>query len=180
MLETIVKDKITLTMLEMRHAHEMYDFIVRNKEFFIEWIPFVSKMHSLQDMERLMKNNLERYIQGLGLYYTLWENKTLIGYVLAREIDNEAKWAEIGYMIDKQYTGRGIIKASCTRLMNYLFDEMHMDKIVICCADENEASKALARTLGFTLEGILRNHFVVNGTIRNMCYYGVLQEEYTR
>jgi ribosomal-protein-serine acetyltransferase len=180
MLETTLKDDITIKMLEMRQSHEMYDFIVRNKDFFIDWIPFVSQIHSLHDIERLMKKNLERYIQGLGLYYTLWENNTLIGYVLAREIDKEAKWAEIGYMVDEQYTGRGIMKESCIRLINYLFDDVNMDKIVICCTDDNEKSKALAIKLGFTLEGNIRNHFVVNNKIRNMLYYGLLKEEYTR
>ena len=180
MLETTVQDEITLTGLDMRHAQNMYDFIVRNKAFFIEWIPFVSRIHRLQDMETLIKTNLERSAQGLGLYYTLWDHTTLIGYILARDIDREAKWAEIGYMIDKQYAGRGIIKASCIRLMKHLFNELHMDKVVICCTDDNAASQALAHTLGFTLEGTLRNHFVVNGTLRNMSYYGILREEYSR
>lgn len=179
-LSNIVQDEIILTMLEMRHVHELYAFIERNKAFFIEWIPFVSHIHSLQDMENLIQNNLERSRRGLGLYYTLWEHNTLIGYVLVRDIDHDAKWAEIGYMIDKEYAGRGIIKAACTQLMTHLFDELGMDKIVICCADENEPSKALASSLGFTLEGVLRNHLVVNGTVRNTCYYGMLHEEYAR
>lgn len=180
MPSTIVKDEIILTTLEMHQVHELYNFVERNKAFFIDWIPFVSHIQSLQDMEKLIKNNLERSRQGLGLYFTLWEHNKLIGYVLARDIDHEAKWAEIGYMIDKEYAGRGIIKIACTQLMTHLFDELHMKKIVICCADENESSKALASTLGFTLEGVLRNHLVVNGTVRNTCYYGMLHEEYTR
>ena len=178
MLETTLKDEITIKMLEMRQSEEMYDFITRNREFFIEWIPFVSKIHSLSDIEVLIKNNLERYVQGIGLYYTLWDREKIIGYFLAREIDNEAKWAEIGYAIDESYAGRGLIKRSCLKLIDYLFNALDMDKIVICCAEENEKSKALAEKLGFTLEGNLRNHFVVNGTVRNMLHYGLLKEEY--
>jgi ribosomal-protein-serine acetyltransferase len=180
MLKTIVKDEITLTMLEMRHAQAMYDFVERNRDFFIEWIPFVSKTHSREDLEKLIQHNLQRYTQGLGLYYVLWDQTTLIGYVLAREIDTEAGWAEIGYMIDERYARRGIVKTCCIRLMNYLFDELEMEKIVICCVDANVASRALAERFGFTLEGTLRNHFVANGAVKNMCYYGLLKTEYER
>ena len=179
MLETTLRDNITIRMLDPRQSAAMYDFVVRNREFFIHWIPFVSKTKSVDDIEALITGNLERYVAGQGLFYTLWDATTMIGYVLAREIEQDAKWAEIGYMIDEKYTGRGIIKESCGRLIRHLFDELNMEKIVICCTGDNTRSVSLAMKLGFTLEGNIRNHFVVNGTVRNMLYYGLLRSERT-
>ncbi|MCP4180203.1 MAG: GNAT family N-acetyltransferase [bacterium] len=153
---------------------------MRNRKFFINWIPFVSKIQSLHDVEEFIKKNLDRYIQGLGIYYTLWDNTKIIGYVLVREIDEDAKWAEIGYMIDEQYTGQGIIKAFTTRIITYLFDTINMNKIVICCDETNKKSQAFPNKLGFKLEGNIRNHFVVNGIARNTLYYGLLKEEYKK
>jgi len=178
MLEMNLKDKIKIKILEMRQSQEMYDFVMENREFFINWIPFVSKIHSIDDIKALIKKSLEKYIQGLGLFYSLWDNDKMVGFVLVREIDKEAKWAEIGYMIDEQYTGKGIIKAYSIKMINYLFDSLKMDKITICCDEQNESSKALAIKLGFTLEGNLRNHIVINDSIRNMYCYGLLKEEY--
>lgn len=54
-----------------------------------------------------------------------------------------------------------------------------MEKIVICCNDDNVASLAVARKLGFTLEGVIRNHFVVNGRVRSMASLGLLKSEWT-
>jgi RimJ/RimL family protein N-acetyltransferase len=50
---------------------------------------------------------------------------------------------------------------------------------VICCNDDNQASIAMAKKLGFQLEGNIRKHFVVNGKIRNMLYFGLLKEEWS-
>ena len=138
----------------------------------------MSKTTSVDDAKALIRRCMERYAAGVGLFYTLWDGPAMIAHVLAREIEREAKWAEIGYMIDEAYAGRGIIKESCIALIRHLFDEYGMDKIVICCTDDNEKSKALAERLGFSLEGTIRNHFVVNGTVRNMLHYGLLKSEW--
>ncbi len=177
MVHGTLRSGITIKMLDVGQSEAMFDFIERNRAFFVNWIPFVSKTAGIGDVDALIARNLARYAEGLGLFYTLWDGPSMIAYVLAREINREAKWAEIGYMIDEAYAGRGIVKDSCIALMRHLFHEHGMDKIVICCAADNEKSKALAARLGFTLEGTIRNHFVVNGTVRDMLYYGLLQSE---
>ena len=165
-------------MLDGGQAQALYDLVERNRAFFVDWIPFVSKTTDVSDVEALIRRCLERFAAGEGLFFTLWDGSTMVAHVLAREIDREAKWAEIGYMIDEAYTRRGIIKESCTMLIRHLFDEQRMDKIVICCSDDNERSKALAARLGFVLEGTIRNHFVVNGAVRSMLHYGLLKSEW--
>jgi len=178
MLEEVLIDDITIKMIDMKQAGEMYDFVKRNREFFINWIPFISKIHNLNDMNTFIRKNLEKYIDGFGLFYTLWDNDKMIGYVLAPNIDPIAKWAEIGYMIDEKYIGRGIIKAFSKKIIKYLFDSYGMNKVVICCAEENKGSRGLAEKFGFKLEGKLRQDIVINGTVRNSLHYGLLKEEY--
>ena len=182
MLEVSIGGDITLKPLDIWHLDQMFDFVTRNRDFFVNWIPFVSKVKTKEDLEDLMRANLNRQVQKKGLFYTLWDKDKdkdkMIGYVLAKDIDEDAKWAEIGSMIDEEYAGRGLIKKTCVRLIDYLFDKLGMEKIVICCDGGNEASKAVAKALGFTLEGNIRNHMVVNSRVSNMLYYGLLKVEY--
>lgn len=177
MLQAPLKDGITIRALEARHAQALLSFVDKNRDFFVEWIPFVSRTHDLEDAQVLVKDYLERYALGKGLFYGLWDGEWMVGFILAREIDLEAEWAEIGYMVDRDYAGRGLIKEACSRLIAYLFDEMALKKIVICCNEKNESSKALAERFGFQLEGRLRKHFVVNGQVVDMLCYGLLREE---
>jgi len=180
MLERIIAEDVVLRPLELWSMDRMFDFVSRNRDFFVDWIPFVSKIDTKESLEDLMRTNLDRQTRKKGLFYTLWDKDEMIGYILARDIDEDAKWAEIGCMIDEKYAGRGLVKKSCILLIDHLFEKMGMEKIVICCNEGNEASKALAKTLGFTAEGNIRNHMVVNGKRSNMLYYGLLKEEYGR
>lgn len=97
-----------------------------------------------------------------------------------REMDREARWAEIGYMLDEDHSGKGITTKACERLIEYLFNTMGMDKVAICCDDRNVGSIGLAKKLNFTLEGNLRNHYVVNGKVRNMNCWGLLNSQFQR
>ncbi len=178
MIDAPLNSGIIIRQLDIRQTQEFYDFIIRNKAFFIDTIPFVSEISAIADVEIIIKNGLDRYSKGLGLYYTLWDRTRIVGYVLARDINEKSKWAEIGYMIDHAYAGKGIIKASCIKLINYLFDFIGMEKILICCSDDNKSSMAVAAKLGFVLEGTLRHHTLINGKIRNTLYLGMLKEEY--
>ncbi len=178
MLETILKGTITMKVAEKRHAAAMFDFVERNRDYFIDVIPFVSRTAKVSQLEELITKYLDKYARGTGVFYGLWDSGSMIGLVLIRDIDEAAQWAEIGYMIDEKYSGKGLVKESCRRLINFLFTELEMQKIVICCTDANEGSKAVAKSLGFTLEGNLRRNSKINGKLRNTAYFGLLREEW--
>jgi ribosomal-protein-serine acetyltransferase len=176
-LEFNFTETTTIKMMELRFSNDFYSFVERNKEYLINWIPFVSKIKGINDIENYVKKYLDRYANGIGALYGLWENNELIGSVLIREMDQEAKWAEIGYMIDQKYQGKGIIKRACIKLIDYIFNDLGMEKVEICCDENNESSSKLAESLGFKLEGTIRNHVMVNNKIGNMKYYGLLRIE---
>ncbi|HQR80810.1 MAG TPA: GNAT family protein [Actinomycetota bacterium] len=46
------------------------------------------------------------------------------------------------------------------------------------CDDRNEASKAAARRLGFTFEGVFRQHMIVKGRNRDTAWFSVLDGEW--
>ena len=163
--------------IEIGDATPMFEFVERNRAFFQNWIPFVSKTKDLKAMETTIERYLARRKGGEAMFYCLWDGPIMVAFILAREIDEEAKWAEIGYMIDEAYQRRGIVKEACVQLIRQLWQERRMEKIVICCNDENVASIGLAESLGFVLEGKLRRHIAVNGNISDMRCYGLFRDE---
>ncbi len=171
---------LVLKDLEIDQAEAFFAHIERNREIYVDAIPFVSKTHDVGAMLANIQANLARQAQGIGEFYTLWAGDQMAGYFLVREKDLVAKWAEIGYMLGKEWQGKGITTTICTRLIEELFRNQQMQKIVICCNDDNVASIGVGRKLGFTVEGNIRNHFVVNGKLRNMLTLGLLREEWKR
>jgi len=163
--------------LAVDQTRAFYAFVEKNRDQFIDTIPFVAGIRSERDLRKLVHRNVRREKAGLSLFWTLWAGEAMVGYYLVREFDLIASWAEIGYMLDRDWQGRGVTVEACRRILSYLFDVRNMNKAVICCNDDNGASIAIARKLGFTPEGVLRNHFVVNGRLRNLAHFGLLSSE---
>ncbi|MEI6876389.1 MAG: GNAT family protein [Spirochaetota bacterium] len=178
MFEAEIEGGISIRALSLEDGEALFALIEDNRTYFIDWIPFVSKTHAPSDILPYIQGYIEKEALGDGFLCGIWQADILIGIILVREIDREAKWAEIGYMIDEGHSGRGIITRASKMLITHLFQARGMDKIVICCDAKNEGSVALARKLGFTFEGNMRNHYVVNGKITDMNHWGLLKKEF--
>lgn len=177
MFETDLAGDLRIRPLSLEEAPSLFALVGENRAYFVDWIPFVSKTKVLADVESYIKGYLDKAARGAGFLCGIWRAERLIGIILVRDTDLDARWAEIGYMIAESEAGKGTTAAACRKLVDYLFDEGKMDKIVICCDDRNDGSVALARKLGFAFEGNLRNHFVVNGRVSDLNYWGLLREE---
>ena len=173
-----VINNLELKDLSLDQAEAFLKHVNENRAIYSDFIPFVSKTHSLTDMLEVISRALKRQQEGLSEFYTLWDGERMAGYYLIREIEREARWAEIGYMLGSEWQHRGITKKVCTLLINELFNDYDMQKIVICCIDSNLGSIGVAKSLGFQLEGNLRNHFVVNEKLCSMLSFGLLKKEW--
>ncbi|HUX36661.1 MAG TPA: GNAT family protein [Rectinemataceae bacterium] len=178
MLVEALTPGIKIMMLEKRHAAAMLRFVDGNRGYFEKWIPFVSKNHELGEIEAFIRRLLGQYAEGSGYFFGLWNDDAMIGFVLIKDIREDVKAAEIGYMIDEKFQGRGIVKAACLRMIKFLFEERMAQKIVLCCDERNERSIALAKRLGFVLEGNLRRDSLINDEICNTLHFGLLRDEY--
>ncbi len=173
-----VINHLILKDLSLEQAESFLVHIQENRGDYNDTIPFVSRTHSVEEMREVIARNLKRQEEGIAELYTLWDGERMAGFFLVREKDHEAKWAEIGYMIGRDWRGQGITSRICALLIDDLFVHQAMQKIVICCNDDNVASIGVAEKLGFRLEGNLRNHFIVNGKVRNMLCFGLLKDEW--
>jgi RimJ/RimL family protein N-acetyltransferase len=173
-----VIDGLILKDLSVEQSERFFEHVQENRDIYSDTIPFVSRTHTPAEMRRNIARNLKRQAKGISELYTLWDGERMAGYFLIREKEEEAKWAEIGYMLGKQWQRKGITHKICALLIEELFLNQGMLKVVICCNDDNLASIGVAKSLGFTLEGNLRHHYVVNGKLRNMLYFGLLKEKW--
>jgi RimJ/RimL family protein N-acetyltransferase len=171
-------DSLILRDLSLDQADLFFEHFQENRDIYVDVIPFVSRTHDVADIRETITRSLRRQAEGIADPYTLWDGERMAGFFLVREKDRDAKWGEIGYMIGKEWQGQGISKRICDLLIEDLFIHQGMQKVVICCNDDNLASMGMAKKLGFRQEGNLRNHFVVNGKLRNMLYWGLLKEEW--
>jgi ribosomal-protein-serine acetyltransferase len=88
------------------------------------------------------------------------------------------EWAEIGYWIDKDHEGKGIMTESVKALINYGFNELNLHRIQIKCDARNVRSKRIPERLGFKLEGTIRENHKYEEGFSDGLTFGLLKSEW--
>jgi len=86
------------------------------------------------------------------LTITLKDSDEFIG-ALGTSPDADTDAAEIFYAVIPEYWGKGYATEGTKRLIEYLFDDQAVDRIVAYIMPENEPSIQVARHLGMTSQG---------------------------
>jgi ribosomal-protein-alanine N-acetyltransferase len=102
----------------------------------------------------------------------------IAGTVSARELSRFHGRVEVGYMLAEEFIGRGLGTRAVTMMLERLFSIPELHRIWLTTTPENLASQALARKLGFVLEGLLRGHCIVQGQRRDQQVWGLLRPEW--
>ena len=69
----------------------------------------------------------------------------------------------LGYWIGESFSRKGYMTAGLAALVDFIFDEVRLNRIEAACVPTNLASKALLLRTGFTLEGYARQYLCING-----------------
>lgn len=120
----------------------------------------------------------KKIIINLGIYLKDQNNK-MVGVAEIFDIDTKVNAVTIGYTLNQNYWGKGIATNVTALLLNYLFNEIDVNRIQAFVMPQNEKSKKV----------LVRNNFVKEGTIRQGNYwrgrgvvdlelYSILKSEY--
>ncbi|MDE4085277.1 GNAT family protein [Planococcus maritimus] len=90
----------------------------------------------------------------------------------------ENRTAEIGYIINPDYWGKGIATELAEKLVCFGFDKLNLHRIYATCAPENIASRKVLEKAGLLFEGQLRETLWVKGKWRDSLLYSVLENEW--
>jgi RimJ/RimL family protein N-acetyltransferase len=103
-------------------------------------------------------------------------DKRVIGF--ARIGFAGVKAGKLGYAIAAEEWGHGYATDAARALTTYAFTELGLHRISAAIGPENAASIAMVENLGFTREGVLRDHVFTNGGWRDSVLYSVLEHEW--
>lgn len=102
-----------------------------------------------------------------------------IGTVAASNISWGMGYAEVNYMMSDEYHGQGFGTRSVALLVEKLFRETDLSRLFATISVENTASIKLVERLGFTLEGQMRQHYLIQGRRVDELIYGLLRHEWS-
>ena len=102
----------------------------------------------------------------------------VVGSVSYKNVNPAMGFAEIAYGFCESVHGRGIGTEAVRQMVERVFAETSLRRLVAYVHDTNVASCRLLDRLGFTREGLLREHFLIRGEPANEVAYGLLRREW--
>jgi len=108
----------------------------------------------------------------------LKETGELIGDCALRMDKEDAGRAEVGFTLARAYQGRGFATEAVTRVLDYAFAELGLERIFALTDCENQPSIALLERLDMRLEGHLLKNFLWKGERRDEYRYAILKDEW--
>jgi RimJ/RimL family protein N-acetyltransferase len=128
------------------------------------------------------KATLTRYAEATGRdgarIYGIWDAGTLVGGVMFVEFSAASGGCEIGCWLEPSGEGRGHITAAVEVLLAYAFEERGLHRAEWRCRSDNERSIAVAKRLGMTWEGELREAWPVDGVFYDKSLWSILDREW--
>ena len=85
--------------------------------------------------------------------------------------------AEIGYGVSASARGQGIGVQAVRVISKRIFAQTPLRKLIAFVHEDNAPSRKLLERVGFQGEGLLREHYLVNGIPSNEVIYGLLRDE---
>lgn len=137
--------------------------------------------YELEVAEEWIDSHPEQIKEGIEypLTIVLKDIKRLIGTITLR-IDKKNNKGELGYWIGKEYWGNGFATEAVTEVIDFGFNQLHLNKIWASAISTNRASTSVLEKVGLQKEGTLRKSRLLNEKYEDIDVYGLLQEEHTK
>lgn len=172
------KSKIKLKLIEMKHAEEVFKSIDTNREHLRPYLPWVDSTRTLSDTKEFIKYSKKQYVNNKGFDAGIWYEGKYVGMIGFHSLNRRTNSISIGYWLDKDYTGKGIVSYACKKFIKYAFDILKMNRVEITCAEDNVKSRAIPERLGFIEEGKVRDGEMRDGRYVDLVIYGLLKREW--
>lgn len=116
-------------------------------------------------------------------YNEHWETRRRRKGVLAGQVTvsgityGSARWAQIGYWIDRRWAGRGITPIAVALATEYCFRTLKLHRVEIAIRPENANSLRVVQKLGFRYEGMRPRYLHVAGAWRDHEVFALHSDE---
>ncbi|HEX9960697.1 MAG TPA: GNAT family protein [Pyrinomonadaceae bacterium] len=175
-----IDENLKLVLPLRQHAEEITAVVLENLDQLKPWMPWATDVYAIDSALEFIEQNLKRLAEaGSFALSVVWKGK-IAGSVGFHNLDNDNKSAHIGYWLAEEAQGKGLITRCCRVLIDYLFDELKLNRIQISCNVENVKSRAIPERLGFQLEGIHREVEFFDSRYGDWAIYAMLKEDWRK
>lgn len=175
----IKTERLLLRRFRPEDAKPMFETWANDERVtrYLTWTP-----HGTIDVTKFIVNDWCNSYEKDNFYnWAIEFEGKIIGSIGCVSTNDNSEWGEIGYCIGYDFWSKGIVTEATKAVINFLFEEVNLNRIIIEHATKNPASGKVITKCGLTLEGIKREHFKsASGEFLNIASYSILKKEWKK
>jgi [ribosomal protein S5]-alanine N-acetyltransferase len=166
----------------LRDAPAWSTLRIRNESWLSPWEPTSTEpwavRHSVASWPSALGSLRRLARAGIVLPFMITYDDELVGQLTVNNVVRGAlRSAQIGYWVDREHAGRGIVTAAVALATDHCFGPVGLHRIEVDIRPENEPSRRVVAKLGFREEGYLVRYLDIDGAWRDHVTYALTVED---
>ena len=175
--QRIETERLVLREARLDDAQAMFDNWASDPEVtkYLTW-----PTHGSVDVTKLIAESWVKGYEQENFYLWMIELKEIgqpIGSISVVNMDDRVEKAEIGYCMGRNWWHKGIMTEALRAVMDFLFDDVGVNRIEARHDPRNPHSGGVMRKCGMKYEGTSRQSDRNNQGICDTCHYGLVAAE---
>ena len=176
-LPELTTERLTLRKMLVADTSDMYEYASRPEVTkYLTWQPHPDRDYTREYLQYLGN----RYSAGMFYDWAIVYEPDckMIGTCGFTAFNCTSDSAEVGYVLNPEYWGKGIAVEALLRVMEFGFDDLGLHRIEAKFIEENERSRRVMEKVGMTFEGVARDGMLVKGNYVNVGVCAILESEW--
>lgn len=176
-IPTLETDRLILRGMRVSDAPDMFEYARRpSVTEYLTWNPHTT----IDETREYLTYVGQRYRTGDFYDWSMVDKETgrMIGTCGFTSFNCPADSAEIGYVLNPAYQGRGLATEAVRRVLQFGFEELNLHRIEAHFIQGNHASRRLMERVGMTFEGFARESMKIKGKYRTIGTCAILRGEF--
>jgi len=161
LFEIKIDENLSLVIPSPSCTQEIFNLIDADREHLRTWLPWVDSTTTSEDTRKNLCERIEKFEKKeQASFYGTLDGKFVasVGFISLKDGEGE-----IGYWLLSQYGGKGLMTTFVRACVDYGFEELNLNKIVIKCAEGNTKSAGIPKRLDFTQSEEVEEKRIRNG-----------------
>ncbi len=176
-LPELATRRLTLRRMLVADSADMYEYASRQDVTrYLTWNPHPDRDYTREYLEYIGS----RY--AAGMFYdwaVVYEpDRKMIGTCGFTSFQCTDDSAEVGYVLNPEYWGRGIAVEALERVLAFGFEDLGLHRIEAKYICGNDRSLRVMEKVGMTFEGVRREGMLIKGEYVNVGICSILREEW--
>lgn len=181
-IPTLTTPRLTLRAMRPADSYDMFEYARRaDVTKYLTWQPHPSREYTRDYLDLVGKcyRNGEFFD-----WAVVWREgffcEKMIGTCGFTRFDFANNSAELGYVINPEYRGRGIAPEALKRVIEFGFYELSLNRLEAKYIVGNDASRRVMEKVGMRFEGINRGSLLLRGEYRDVGVCSIIASDYVK